>query len=84
VIGINGTWPPPEIHCNLGDTIMVRLTNSLGNQSTALHFHGENQGKSSQMEVSGAVVYYSDLECSLMEDLGRCWRVPMCPTTRNG
>lgn len=40
VIGINGQWPIPRISANVGDQIVVKLHNSLGNQSTSLHFHG--------------------------------------------
>ncbi|KAH7119687.1 multicopper oxidase-domain-containing protein [Dendryphion nanum] len=43
VIGINGQWPIPIIEANEGDTIVVHTTNSLGNQSTSLHFHGQYQ-----------------------------------------
>ncbi|OAP63400.1 hypothetical protein AYL99_02627 [Fonsecaea erecta] len=39
-IGVNGQWPPPTIAADLGDTVVVNVVNSLGNQSTALHFHG--------------------------------------------
>lgn len=39
-IGINGQWPPPIIHVNIGDRLVVNALNSLGNQSTSLHFHG--------------------------------------------
>ncbi|KAI6092909.1 putative ferroxidase [Hypoxylon rubiginosum] len=39
-IGINGEWPIPPIVGNVGDNIIVHATNSLGNQSTSLHFHG--------------------------------------------
>lgn len=28
---------------NLKDTVIVQLYNGLGNESTALHFHGQNQ-----------------------------------------
>ncbi|KAH6620689.1 multicopper like protein [Chaetomium sp. MPI-SDFR-AT-0129] len=40
VIGINGQWPIPTIHVNKGDRLVVNVLNSLGNQSTSLHFHG--------------------------------------------
>lgn len=40
VIGINGQWPIPPIVANVGDQIIVNVTNSLGNQTTSLHFHG--------------------------------------------
>lgn len=55
VIGINGQWPPPQIHVNLKDQLIINLTNGLGNETTALHYHGINQGKSSQMEGAAAV-----------------------------
>lgn len=40
VIGINGQWPIPPIFANVGDNLVVRVTNQLGNDSTSLHFHG--------------------------------------------
>ncbi|KZM26841.1 uncharacterized protein EKO05_0010788 [Ascochyta rabiei] len=40
VIGINGQWPIPMIEADVGDTIVVNAKNSLGSQSTSLHFHG--------------------------------------------
>ncbi|KAI8634433.1 multicopper oxidase [Xylariaceae sp. FL1651] len=40
VIGINGQWPIPRIEANVGDNVIVHVTNQLGNQSTSLHFHG--------------------------------------------
>lgn len=43
VIGINGQWPCPTIEGTVGDTVTITVTNSLGNQSTGLHFHGINQ-----------------------------------------
>lgn len=39
-IGINGQWPIPQITANVGDQLIVNVLNSLGNQSTSLHFHG--------------------------------------------
>ncbi|ORY65291.1 Cupredoxin [Pseudomassariella vexata] len=43
VIGINGQWPCPTIEASVGDYIKVNMKNSLGNQTTGLHFHGINQ-----------------------------------------
>lgn len=43
VIGVNGRWPCPAIEASVGDTVVVRLTNNLGNQTTGLHFHGIHQ-----------------------------------------
>ena len=39
-IGINGQWPIPTIRVNVGDRLIVNVLNSLGNESTSLHFHG--------------------------------------------
>lgn len=39
-IGINGKWPIPTITANVGDNVVVRVTNQLGNETTSLHFHG--------------------------------------------
>ncbi len=40
MIGINVQFPCPPLKANMGDTIKITLTNNLGNQSTAIHFHG--------------------------------------------
>lgn len=40
VIGINGQWPLPPIRCDVGDRVVIKATNSLGDESTSLHFHG--------------------------------------------
>lgn len=40
VIGINGQWPIPPIVATKGDQVVVNVKNSLGNESTSLHFHG--------------------------------------------
>ncbi|KAL1899946.1 hypothetical protein Cpir12675_001167 [Ceratocystis pirilliformis] len=40
VIGINGQWPVPAIVGNVGDDVVLHVTNKLLNQRTALHFHG--------------------------------------------
>ncbi|KAF2265174.1 iron transport multicopper oxidase FET3 precursor [Lojkania enalia] len=40
VIGINGQWPIPTISVTKGDRLIVNVQNSLGNESTSLHFHG--------------------------------------------
>ncbi|KAJ9145434.1 WSC domain-containing protein [Pleurostoma richardsiae] len=39
-VGINGQWPCPPLEVNLGDTIKINVYNALGNESTAIHFHG--------------------------------------------
>ncbi|KAJ2552364.1 ferroxidase fet3 [Coemansia sp. RSA 1933] len=39
VIGVNGAWPPPEIHVTLNDTLVLEVQNSLSTPTT-LHAHG--------------------------------------------
>jgi iron transport multicopper oxidase len=53
VIGINGQWPIPSINVTKGDQVVINLKNSLGNESTSLHFHGLYQNKTTHMD--GAV-----------------------------
>ncbi|KAI2745867.1 CAZyme family AA1 [Penicillium roqueforti] len=53
VIGINGQWPCPQIDVNLGDQLIVDVYNRLGNESTAIHWHGMRQHGSGVMD--GAV-----------------------------
>ncbi|KAI1322700.1 multicopper oxidase [Xylariaceae sp. FL0255] len=50
VIGINGQWPVPRIEANVGDNIVIHVTNQLGNQSTSLHFHGLFMNGSTHMD----------------------------------
>lgn len=40
VVGVNGQWPIPKIEADIGDRIVVKVNNQLGNQTTSLHFHG--------------------------------------------
>lgn len=49
-IGINGQWPIPRIEANVGDRLVVNVLNSLGNQSTSLHFHGLFQNGTTHMD----------------------------------
>ncbi|GAA6030923.1 hypothetical protein JCM8097_008938 [Rhodosporidiobolus ruineniae] len=39
VVGVNGTWPPPILNVNQGDTVRVHAYNSLDGPSS-LHHHG--------------------------------------------
>lgn len=52
VIGINGQWPCPQIDVNVGDRLIVKVWNDLGNQSTSLHWHGIHQRGSTEMDGS--------------------------------
>jgi hypothetical protein len=50
VIGINGKWPIEPIVATKGDQVIVNVKNSLGNQSTSLHFHGLYQNGTTHMD----------------------------------
>ncbi|KAJ9129952.1 Multicopper like protein [Coniochaeta hoffmannii] len=50
VIGINGQWPLPLIEVDVGDRLVVNVLNSLGNQTTSLHFHGLFMNGSTHMD----------------------------------
>lgn len=55
VIGINGKWPCPQVDVDVGDRLVVKINNCLGNQSTSLHWHGIHQNGTSFMDgASGA------------------------------
>ncbi|KAI9277183.1 Cupredoxin [Phascolomyces articulosus] len=45
VIGVNGTWPPPQVDVTVNDTLIIHTHNSL-DQPTALHAHGMFQNGS--------------------------------------
>jgi hypothetical protein len=49
-IGINGQWPCPPLDLNVGDTIKINAYNGLGNESTAIHFHGIFQPNTAEMD----------------------------------
>lgn len=55
VIGVNGQWPPPTINAMVGDVVVINVHNSLGNQSTSLHFHGLFMNGSSHMDGTSYV-----------------------------
>ncbi|KAF2683691.1 multicopper oxidase [Lentithecium fluviatile CBS 122367] len=50
VIGINGQWPIPTIRVTKGDQLVVNVKNSLGNETTSLHFHGLYMNGSTHMD----------------------------------
>lgn len=49
-VGINGQWPCPPLHVNIGDRVVINVHNSLGNETTTVHFHGIFQSGSTQMD----------------------------------
>lgn len=52
VIGINGKFPCPQVDVNVGDRMIVRVNNNLGNQSTAIHWHGLHHYGTNSMDGS--------------------------------
>jgi iron transport multicopper oxidase len=50
VMGVNGKWPVPAIVATKGDQVIVNVKNSLGNESTSLHFHGLYQNGTTHMD----------------------------------
>jgi iron transport multicopper oxidase len=50
VMGVNGKWPIPPIVATKGDQVIVNVKNSLGNESTSLHFHGLYQNGTTHMD----------------------------------
>ncbi|KAL5116135.1 hypothetical protein ACEQ8H_006032 [Pleosporales sp. CAS-2024a] len=50
VMGVNGQWPVPAIVATKGDQVVVKVKNSLGNESTSLHFHGLYMNGSTHMD----------------------------------
>lgn len=50
VMGINGKWPIESIVATKGDQVIVNVKNSLGNESTSLHFHGLYQNGTTHMD----------------------------------
>lgn len=50
VIGVNGKWPIPPIVATKGDRVIVNVKNSLGNETTSLHFHGLYQNGTNHMD----------------------------------
>ncbi|ODV96931.1 hypothetical protein PACTADRAFT_48721 [Pachysolen tannophilus NRRL Y-2460] len=50
VVSCNGTFPWPQVHINKGDTVLLYLTNGLGDHNTTVHFHGIFQHNSNEMD----------------------------------
>jgi iron transport multicopper oxidase len=50
VITVNNQWPPPVIFADLGDNIIVDVTNRLDNESVTIHWHGMLQRGSNSMD----------------------------------
>ena len=55
-VAINNQWPNPTIRVRKGETLSVRVTNSLGSQETSLHWHGLFQRGTNQYDGPPRVV----------------------------
>ncbi|KAE8367391.1 Cupredoxin [Aspergillus caelatus] len=55
VIGINGQWPLPVLNFTLGDRVVAKVYNALGNESTSIHWHGFFQNGTTQMDGAPSV-----------------------------
>lgn len=78
VIGVNNAWPCPEIRARKGDTVRVNLTNSLGNQTTGLHFHGINQISTNWMDGPSLVT-----QCPVAPGDSIVYEFEVSPTPRH-
>jgi iron transport multicopper oxidase len=58
VIGVNGQWPPPAIELDYGDTLVLDVTNSLGDVVTGLHAHGLFQNNTNYYDGPVGVVQW--------------------------
>lgn len=53
--GINGQWPCPSLEVDVGDKVVVHVTNKLDNETTSIHWHGILQEGSSLMDGAAYV-----------------------------
>ncbi|KAK0625023.1 Cupredoxin [Bombardia bombarda] len=54
-VGINGRWPCPPLIVSIGDTVRINVVNRLGNESTAIHFHGIFQNNTNYADGAAMV-----------------------------
>lgn len=73
VIAVNKVWPCPEIRANVGDEIVVKYTNSLGNQSSTLHWHGISQWGTNEMDGASSVA-----QCPIPPGSSYTYRFTVC------
>jgi len=55
VMGINGQWPIPPLFVTKGDTLIINVYNGLGNETTAIHYHGIFQNGTTEMDGAAQV-----------------------------
>ncbi|KAJ2777260.1 ferroxidase fet3 [Coemansia interrupta] len=54
VIGVNGKWPLPEVHVDLGDKLVIHAHNKL-DEATSLHTHGFFQNGTNHYDGAAGV-----------------------------
>ncbi|KAJ1807892.1 ferroxidase fet3 [Coemansia sp. RSA 2599] len=54
VIGVNGHWPPPVVHVDLGDKLVINAFNKL-DEATSLHTHGFFQNGTNYYDGAASV-----------------------------
>ena len=59
VMSINNQWPLPQLNVNVGDRLVVKVHNHLGNQTTGIHFHGLYQNGTNNMDGAAGVTQCS-------------------------
>lgn len=88
VIGINGKWPCPTVEGTVGDTLQVKVTNQLGNETTSIHWHGMTQKGTPQMDGTSQVsqcpialgssfTYTFKVSCYLRYETGVILKLPL-------
>ncbi|KAK4687235.1 L-serine dehydratase, partial [Tremellales sp. Uapishka_1] len=59
MIVINGLSPGPVVEANLGDRLIINVSNNMTNE-TAMHWHGQSQRGSNYMDGTYAITQYTD------------------------
>ncbi|KAJ2778191.1 ferroxidase fet3 [Coemansia javaensis] len=74
VIGVNGAWPPPELHVELNDTLVLEVRNSL-RAPTTLHSHGLYQNTTNYLDGPFMVT-----QCGIPPGANMTYRIPIQQT----
>ncbi|KAJ2516435.1 ferroxidase fet3 [Coemansia sp. RSA 1939] len=74
LIGVNGRWPPPEVHVNLNDTLVINAHNSL-DVATSIHAYGFYQNGTNFYDgVPGTT------ECGIAPNMTYTYVIPVTQT----
>ncbi|KAJ2001172.1 ferroxidase fet3 [Coemansia thaxteri] len=74
VIGVNGAWPPPQLHVTLNDTLVIEARNSLDSPTT-LHAHGMYQNGTNYYDGP-----YMVTQCGIPPGQNMTYRIPIIQT----